>query len=58
MRGAVDMSREKLAAIYAEWVNDYCTIEKYAEHNGLTLLEAQTLIAIARSCFYNAHPEA
>jgi hypothetical protein len=52
------MTREQLAEIYIEWVNDYCTIEKYAENNGLTLLEAQTLLAIARSCHYNPHPEA
>lgn len=52
------MTREKLADVYAQWINDYCTIEKYAEHNGLTLLEAHTLIAIARSCANNPHPDA
>lgn len=49
--------RESLSALYVEWVNDYLTIEKFAEHHGLTVTEAEALIEVAKSCFENNHPE-
>lgn len=51
------INRESLAALYLEWVNDYLTIEKFAEHHGLTYEEASLLIDVAQSCFENNHPE-
>jgi len=52
------MTREKLAAIYLDWVNNYLTVERFAEHHGLYESEAQALIALARQCFEQSHPEA
>jgi len=52
------MTRQQLAAAYVEWVNDYLTIGTYAEHHGLTYDEAAAFIGVARSCYYNQHPEA
>lgn len=51
------MTREKLSDIYLYWVNNYLTIEKFAEHNGLYPNEAKTLIDLARDCFHKDHPE-
>ena len=51
------MIREKLSEIYLDWVNNYLTIEKFAEHNGLYPNEAKTLIDLARDCFHKDHPE-
>lgn len=51
------INREALFALYLEWVNDYLTIEKFAEHHGLTVSEAAALIEVSQSCFENNHPE-
>lgn len=50
--------REKLTAIYLDWVNNYLTLETFAEHNGLHLDEAAALIHLAKTIFENPHPEA
>jgi hypothetical protein len=59
------MSREKLAAIYLDFVNNYLTIywcvhayEKFAEHNGLWTDEAVRLIALAKDFHETQPPEA
>lgn len=52
------ITRESLSALYLDWVNNYLTIEKFAEHHGLTENEALLLISVAQSCFENPHPEA
>jgi hypothetical protein len=51
------IDRESLSRLYLSWVNDYFTIEKFAEHHGLTYEEASLLIDVAQSCFENPHPE-
>lgn len=51
------MTRETLAAIYLDWVNNYLTIEKFSEHKGLTPAEGLQLVTLAQSCFENHHPE-
>ena len=51
------ITREQLFKEYTDWVNNYLTIGKFAEHRGLTVLEAQSLILLAQSCFENNHPE-
>ena len=51
------MTREKLSNLYLDWVNNYLTIEKFAEHNGLYVNEAKTLLIVAKQCFENNHPE-
>ena len=51
------MRRELLAAIYRDWMNNYLSIEKFAEHNGLYVEEARDLLRIARHCMEYPHPE-
>lgn len=51
------INRESLFKLYLLWVNDYLTIEKFAEHHGLFVNEAQILVDLAQSCFENNHPE-
>lgn len=50
--------RSKLIDCYLDWRNNYLTIEKYAEHNGLTPTEADKLINLSREVFQHDHPEA
>jgi hypothetical protein len=50
--------RNILINVYLDWRNNYLTIDKYAEHNGLTVNEAQTLIDLSREVFNHQHPEA
>lgn len=52
------MKREQLAAVFLDWQNNYLTISCFAEHYGLTIPEAMALIALARQCFEQPHPEA
>ena len=51
------IDRESLSKLYLSWVNDYLTIEKFAEHHGITPSEAALLISVAKSCHENPHPE-
>ena len=51
------MNRDQLESVYLEWSNDYATIERYAEHKGLHVDEAQTLIDLARRVYNTPHPE-
>lgn len=52
------ITREKLTADYLDFVNNYLTVETFAEHRGLTPEEAKMLLAVSQSCFNNKHPEA
>lgn len=49
--------REQLLAIYLDWRNNYLTIERFAECNGLTVKEAGTLIDLARDVNRHEDPE-
>lgn len=51
-------ARDWLVALYLDWRNNYLTVAKFAEHNGLTEDEAETLIDLARLVFSHNHPEA
>jgi hypothetical protein len=51
------MTREKLFKLYLDWVNNYLTIEKFAEHHGLYVDEAKMLIDLSQKCFENNHPD-
>ena len=51
------ITREQLFKDYLDWVNNYLTIEKFAEHRGITVIEAGVLITLAKSCFEDNHPE-
>lgn len=50
--------RQKLIDIYLEWRNDYLTVERFAEHKGLTVEQANVLIDLAREVANSPHPDA
>lgn len=43
--------RDTLIATYLDYVNNYLTIEKFAEHNLLTIEQAKSLIALGKQVF-------
>lgn len=49
--------RKALNALYLEYVNNYLTVEKFAEHQGLTTDQGQRLIELAREIHNSPHPE-
>jgi hypothetical protein len=51
------MTREQLNEVYLDWFNNYITIECYADHNGLHIDEAHSLINLARGIHLKAHPD-
>lgn len=50
--------RDTLINTYLDYVNNYLSVAKYAEHNGLTNDQALELLSIARKVFQSTHPEA
>lgn len=44
------MAYDKLRDMYLDYVNNYLTMRAYADHNGLTLAQASTLIRLSRDC--------
>ena len=50
--------RDTLIAVYLDYLNNYLTIETYADHNGLTETQATALIDLARLVFNSPHPDA
>lgn len=52
------MTREQLKAVYLDWLNNFLTIECFAEYYGLTDNQADALINLAREVYNNPHPEA
>ena len=42
--------RLTLEGFYLQWLNDYLTVDKFAEHNGLELGLAQAMIDEGRAC--------
>lgn len=51
-------ARAYLCAVHLDWFNHYLTVEKFAEHNGITPGQAWTLIALANEVYNSQHPEA
>ena len=49
--------RDTLINVYLDFINNYLTVAKYAEHQGLTEAQGQALINLAREVFNSAHPE-
>ena len=49
--------RDTLINTYLDYLNNYLTIAKFAEHNGITEAQGATLIALAKSVFESVHPE-
>ena len=51
------MNREDFERVYLDWVNNFLSIERYAEHYGLYPKEAEALIDLARRVCAIPHPE-
>lgn len=51
-------ARQILIDLYLGYVNDYLSVEVFAEHNGLTTEQGQALINVARDVASGGHPEA
>lgn len=52
------MTREQIQFIYLDWVNNFVSIDGYAEHYGLYRDEAEMLIRLAFTVCDRSHPEA
>jgi len=57
-KGITMTARDQLINIYYDWVNNYLTQAKFAEHNGLTEKQAEALLSLAQSIEESEHPEA
>lgn len=57
LRAEYVTGRKALNALYLEYVNNYLTVEKFAEHQGLTTDQGQRLIELAREIHNSPHPE-
>jgi hypothetical protein len=51
------MNRDDFIKAYIDFVNDYLTIEKYADHHGLHAHEARAFIELARQVYNAEHPD-
>ena len=51
-------ARTYLKNVWLDWFNNYITVEKFAEHNGITTEQARLLLAIAGKVYETPHPEA
>lgn len=51
-------ARTYLVDLWLDYVNNYLTISVFAEHNGLTIEQAGSLLALANSVYISKHPEA
>ena len=49
--------RTILINAYLDFRNNYLTIEKYAEHNGLSKNDAERLIILGQDIMNSSHPE-
>lgn len=50
-------ARDQLIAIYLDWKNNYVSIDRFAECNGLTNLQAREVVQLAMHVFDSEHPE-
>lgn len=50
--------RDTLINTYIDYVNNYLTIAKFAEHNGLTEAQADILLNLCKNVINSEHPEA
>jgi hypothetical protein len=53
----MEPTRKFLIDMYLDYRNNYLTVEKFAEHNGLWVAHAEMLLTIAREVFDTKHPE-
>lgn len=50
-------ARDYLSSVHLDWTNNYAAVEEYAECNGITLVEALALIALASAVAKRGAPE-
>ena len=50
--------RQILIDCYLDYLNNYLTVECYAENNGMSTEQAEILINLARDIARSLHPEA
>lgn len=50
-------ARDYLIALYLDWVNNHITVGVFAEHHGLTVEEANTLITLMSKVRSHPHPD-
>jgi hypothetical protein len=51
------ITRDQLSREYLDYINNYLTMEKFAEHRGLHLEEAKLLVQLGKESFEKSHPE-
>lgn len=52
------VSREQLIDDYLDFVNNYLSVSLFAEHRGLTEVQARLLLDLAKIVFNSTHPDA
>ena len=57
MYASTHSARKMLIAIADDFQNDYLTVPRYAECNGLTIAQAYNLIELAQAIRAADHPE-
>ena len=50
--------REVLINMYLDYLNNYISINRFAEDNGLTADQAKSLVILAREVYNSDHPDA
>ena len=50
--------RTTLENVYLDWINNYASIDTYAEHNQLTYEQAFDLITLAKGVYNTVAPDA
>lgn len=50
--------RQKLIDAYLDYVNNYVSVETWAEHNGLSIAQGYELIRLARQVANDPHSDA
>ena len=53
----IKQARQYLIDIYLDWRNNYLSIEKFAEDNGLHYTQASKLLQLGAEVFESEHPE-
>lgn len=49
--------RETFVKWYLDYVNNYLTVEKFAEHNGVSVDQANQIIKLGKEIHETPHPE-
>lgn len=49
--------RDYMQAVLLDWTNNYLTVEKFAEHNGINEQQALAFLKLAREIDATPHPE-